>query len=91
MQIVIDINDNEYMGIMEYPNNITSYPVTIHLYDAVRNGTPLPKEHGRLIDEEKISLSGIHFKTEHDHALMIGRLNTAPTIIEAEKRQQDED
>lgn len=41
MKVVIEINDNEYMGIKEYPNNITSYPVTIHLYDAVRNGTPL--------------------------------------------------
>lgn len=41
MQIVIEINDNEYMGIKEYPDNVTSYPVTIHLYDAVRDGIPL--------------------------------------------------
>lgn len=41
MKLIIDINNNEYMGIKEYSNNITSYPITIHLYDAVRNGTPL--------------------------------------------------
>lgn len=41
MKLIIDINDHEYIGIKQYPNNITSYPVTIHLYDAVRNGTPL--------------------------------------------------
>ena len=41
MKLLIDINDNEYEGIKGYPDNITSYPVTIHLYDAVRNGTPL--------------------------------------------------
>ena len=41
MKLIVDINDNEYMRIKEYPNNITSYPVTIHIYDAVRNGIPL--------------------------------------------------
>lgn len=41
MKLIIDINDNEYIGIKEYPSNVTSYPVTIHLYDAVRNGIPL--------------------------------------------------
>ena len=44
MKLIIDINDNEYIGIKEYPNNITSYPVTIHIYDAIRNGTPLEEE-----------------------------------------------
>ena len=41
MKLIIDINDNEYIGIKEYPDNVTSYPVTIHLYDAVKNGIPL--------------------------------------------------
>ena len=44
MKLIIDINDNEYMGIKGYPNNITSYPVTIHIYDAIRNGTQLEEE-----------------------------------------------
>ena len=44
MKLIIDINDNEYIGIKEYPDNVTSYPVTIHLYDAVRNGVPLKDE-----------------------------------------------
>lgn len=46
---------NEYLGIKKYPNNITSYPITIHLYDAVRNGTPLtPKVLADLLMEERI-------------------------------------
>lgn len=44
MKLIIDINDNEYMRIKEYPNNITSYPVTIHIYDAIRKGIPLEQE-----------------------------------------------
>ena len=53
MQIVININENEYLSIKEYPNNVISYPVTIHLYDAVRNGTPLSKGHGRIADMDE--------------------------------------
>lgn len=55
---------------------------------AIINGTLLPKGHGRLIDEKEISLSGIHFQTELDHARMIGKLNTALTIIEADKESE---
>ena len=50
MKLIIDINDNEYIGIKEYPNNITSYPVIIHLYEAVRNGIPLDKIRAEIID-----------------------------------------
>lgn len=89
MKLVIDINDNEYMGIKGYPDNITSYPVTIHLYDAVRNGTPLQKGHGRIIDENAVwnNIPDIknplenHFTT-YDFQRF---LESAPTIIEADK------
>jgi len=40
MKLTIDINDNEYLSIKNYPDAVTSYPITIHLYDAVRNGIP---------------------------------------------------
>ena len=43
MKIVIEINENEYTGIKSFPNANTSYPWTLHLYDAVRNGIPLDK------------------------------------------------
>ena len=49
MKLIIDINDNEYKGIKKYPDNITSYPVTIHLHDAVRNGIPLDKHDEEII------------------------------------------
>ena len=58
MKLIIDINDNEYEGIKGYPDNITSYPVTIHLYDAVRNGTPLDKHDEEIIAETVESIWG---------------------------------
>lgn len=83
MEIVINIPDLDWSKVKN------GSIATANLLNAVKNGTPLPKGHGRLIDEKEISLSGIHFKTEIDHARMIGRLNTAPTIIPADKEASD--
>ena len=84
MQIVIDIPEDVYKRTVFYREfrDLSDCLATIK---ALEKATPLPKGHGRLIDEERISLSGIHFETERDHAMMIGRLNSAPTIIEAER------
>ncbi len=78
MKIVIDINENEYLGIKNYPNNTTSYPVTIHLYEAVKKGISLPKGHGRLIDAScEVSSDGRTIDSVCGYV--------APTIIEADK------
>lgn len=94
MKIVIDINDNEYLGIKNHPDNITSYPVTIHLYEAVRKGIPLPKGHGDLKDigqcDRKLFYqqcggadSLISAKTAFDMLLSL------PTIIKADKAESE--
>ena len=54
MKLVIDIDDNEYMSIKEYPNNITSYPVTIHIYDAIRNGEAFAKRYEWIPVSERL-------------------------------------
>ena len=77
MKIVIDINDNEYLGIKNYPDNITSYPVTIHLYEAVRNGTVLSEPHGRLIDADVLADG---FEDNYEFCEVV---NATPTIIES--------
>ena len=53
MQVVIDIDDDIARGIIneqgDAPRNIVrSFQATIA--DAIKNGTPLPKGHGRLGD-----------------------------------------
>lgn len=83
MKIVIDIPEDLYKATINGLNAEEIWDLRV----AIKNGIPLPKCHGRLIDEERISLSGIHFETERDHAMMIGRLNSAPTIIEADKEE----
>ena len=52
------------------------------LYKAIENGTPLPKGHGRIIDESKIILPFLESETD-EKWVEIG-INNAPTIIKAE-------
>ena len=49
MQIVIDIPEEEYIGIKKWGKTINS---ELYLLNGVLNGTPLPKGHGRLIDSD---------------------------------------
>lgn len=52
-----------------------------NLCTAVANGTPLPKGHGRLIDEEQIPGDGGWDFSD--------RLMLTPTIIEADKESEE--
>lgn len=85
MQIVIDIDDGIARGIIDgkgdAPRNIVrSFQATIA--DAIKNGTPLPKGHGRLIDADALKdewKEGFHRK------MVEALMDDAPTIIEADK------
>lgn len=87
MQIVIDIRDEEYNSVMY--NNHVPYGVVY----AIKNGTPLPKGHGRLKDVDAF-LSKVKADREHsvysrswtaDDVLNALDNSYAPTIIEADK------
>ena len=80
MQIVIDIDDEDYKRIQDISDVFNS--LTSRTYSAIRNGTPLPKGHGRLIDEKDLSLMTVH---------MIDGMFVcdAPTIIEADKESEE--
>ena len=82
MKIVIDIDEESYEHIKAY----SSEEVLPVGWYAIINGTPLPKDHGRLIDEQQII---DRFKpVEKFEYWRIGLdglcnvLSDAPTIIE---------
>ena len=90
MKIIIDIPEEEYIKICDEP--------CTKLALAVRNGIPLPKGHGRLIDADKAvreeNSKLVNFETTNTrdrsycrYARMI--LNDAPTIIEADKERNE--
>lgn len=86
MKIVIDISDQKYKWIIDNPQAYTD-----DLCEAIRNGTPLPEHHGRLIDEQSII---DRFKpVEKFKYWRIGLdglfnvLSDAPTIIEGSESE----
>lgn len=94
MKIVIDIDEGIAQGIIDGKNDVPSRIVRSFqatIADAIKNGTPLPEHHGRIIDESKITklytyvpnafCKGGGWRTEDFNAT-----NTdAPTIIKADK------
>lgn len=76
MKIVIKISDETYKHWKEVKPT-TSNIYMIDAIEGIRNGTPLPKHHGRLIDADAVD-------TRYSDPEVVETLNDAPTIIEAE-------
>ena len=83
MEIVIEISDEDYKAIAK------GYLPYGAIADAIRNGTPLPKGHGRLIDADRLTRAEIMPLWYHlpngDIACPKIDIDHAPTIIEADK------
>ncbi len=82
MQIVIDI-PKEWYRWAKFNDIDNGSMVSKAILDAVANGTPLPKGHGRLIDAD--AMQKYQIDTFGQRLLVI---DTAPTIIEAEKEEE---
>lgn len=87
MQIIIDIHEKDYHSVM-YSNHVP-YGVVY----AIKNGTPLPKGHGRLIDKDKMIEDLLtvdpHYQDLIDWCLQV--TEAQPTIIKAYGGNEDED
>ena len=81
MQIVINIPDGCYEEL-----NSGRFPVqdAYRLVAWIKNGTPLPKGHGRLIDVDEVIKIANKKKDLH------GAIWNAPTIIEADKTERND-
>ena len=83
MQIVIDIPEEIYEEI-KTTKSIYRTGAKV-LCNAIVNGTPIPKGHGRLIDADTIYLIDEDFLYQSDYVVAEGAVDNAPTIIEADK------
>lgn len=86
MQIVIDIDKEIY----NYIKQLGSIPTrdTQYIANAIFDGTPLPKGHGRLKDADNIKTafpSGEYVRTESVRAT----IDHEDTIIEADKEESE--
>lgn len=80
MKLVIDISGNDYWSACNHPE------IFIGDYArAIKNGTPLPKGHGDLIDRKALIENGLRkgFCDWYDEIKM------ADTIIEADKGETE--
>jgi len=88
MQIVIDIDEDDYKRIQDTSDVFNS--LTSRTYSAIRNGTPLPKGHGRLIDADELKriIQGNDVLNMTGFNVRICDINATPTIIEADTESE---
>jgi len=79
MKIIIDIQKELYTNILATWKDI--HP---QMHSILKNGTPLPKGHGRLIDADWIEDNCPYYYSDEDATLCyaIRDIDKAPTIIE---------
>ena len=92
MQIVIEIPKSVYDYIMQI--GCISMLDTQQVANAIFNGAPLPKRHGRLIDADEL-----YIDIQTDEEMRLGNENLlwvrerifdyAPTIIEADRGEEE--
>ena len=103
MKLVIEIDDVRYKDIQRIASvQLENY----HFKTAeqiIANGTPLPKGHGRLVDEQNISdyvhshiqeintgYGDLNSHTNRILRMIESYIDNAPTIIEADKAESED-
>ena len=77
MKIIVNIPDEIYKKYMDDRTHVTD---VLHYF---RHGTPLPKHHGRIIDESQIRHIIYHTEQElYENKIRYVKTTDAPTIIE---------
>ena len=85
MQIVIDIDELYYIGILEGISKQPDETVCTHaLYEAVKKGKPLPKCHGDLIDRDALDLKAIDTANHGSNFIRM-----AKAIVKAQKERSE--
>ena len=86
MRIVIEIPNSLYANLSKMANGSIACK---RILDCVKNGTPLPKGHGRLIDADEIvaeATERMKYPANHEYMeCVIAHMKLAKTIIDADK------
>ena len=78
IELIIKIPEEEYKNICLMSKD----GIGMALYDWIANGTPLPKNHGRLIDADALIESDCYWETEYE-------VTNAPIILSADKEDEE--
>lgn len=82
MQLVVKISEEDYKILINInDSSLPSIIARMNFYKALKNGTPLPKGHGNLVDTNELIENGVATESY---------LNTfIKTIIEADKEIEE--
>ena len=81
IELVIKIPEEDYEFVKRQVTDGITNPLKI----CIANGTPLPKGHGRLIDADALNRKDVNCAN-----VPMNFIDTAPTIIEANKAESEE-
>ena len=86
MKIIIDIPDKLYEEYME--DGVIYNTDSFRLFEAIANGTPLPKGHGKIIDVKSIVYEKECVWESDGCCTTVSTpdIDATPAIIEADKR-----
>ena len=92
MKLVITIDDDIYDDYLKQGATLPKYGTEIDsLYEALWNGVPLPKGHGRLIDADAINIHDVSPAYGMEvYGVTQDDIEYEPTIIEADKESENE-
>lgn len=84
MKLVVDIDDELYNFIMEHKLLVMDLK---EIEKAIKNGIPLPKGHGKMIDADKAVANYAKYGISHmwDATDLPEIMDECPAIIEADK------
>lgn len=92
MQIVINIDEYLYK-IIKTLGLVVEDGDAVAVSEAIKNGTPLPETHGRLIDADILDEVKEMVTTDtgdYKYAVLMDNIRLIPTIIEAEGNTDNE-
>lgn len=96
MQIVIDIPEEMYKRVCDLDAYVLGDADDILIENAIANGTPLPKGHGRLIDADmlddvimQMNENGSEI-TRYEYKMIDDVLFEMQTIIKADKAESED-
>lgn len=98
IKLIIKISEEDYNILSQTGENTINFGELLTLRKAVRNGFLLPKGNGRLIDADKTiskicgNSCGCHLEEcgYDEPCFSVRRIESAPTIIEADKAEKEE-
>lgn len=88
MKIVIDIPEEQYNKIVSmygtFPTEMKKWGLS-----AIKNGTALPKGHGRLKDVDRLESHDEYDGQGFTKSVYKDDIDNAPTIIESDKESEE--